>query len=126
MIDDSRAARSSPGPYSYRPDVLAVVWRHGILPTEWTPPELARGYVRELYKYEIRRLRERYLREEFSKRDYAGKVDALRRQYGVLALVPQQWLLADAGADAGGNSGRRVSGAASGGSEATREAGEPE
>lgn len=82
------------GPYRYRPDVLAVVWRHGILPTDRTPPELARGFVRELYKYEIRRLRERYLRKEFPKHDYASRVDALRRQYGVLALVPEQWLIA--------------------------------
>lgn len=81
------------GPYRYRPDVLAELWRHGIQPTERTPPELARGFVRELYKYEIRRLRERYLAHAFSKCDYAGKVDALRRQYGVLALVPRQWLV---------------------------------
>lgn len=84
------------GPYRYRPDVLDAVWRHGIRPTARTPPEVARGYVRDLYKYEIRRLRERYLQREFSKRDYAAKVDTLRREYGVLALVPQQWLMADA------------------------------
>lgn len=89
------------GPYRYRPDVLAVVWRHGILPTARTPPELARGFVRELYKFEIRRLRERYLKQEFSKREYAGKVDALRRQYGVLALVPRQWLVNDPASDDG-------------------------
>lgn len=81
------------GPYDYRPDVLDVVWRHGIVPTSWTPPELARGYVRDLYKYEIRRLRERYLKREFSKQEYAGKVDTLRRQYAVLALVPRAWLV---------------------------------
>jgi hypothetical protein len=81
------------GPYRYRADVLAVVARHGITPTARTPPELARGYVRELYKYEIRRLRERYLRQEFSKREYAGRVDVLRQRYGVLALVPERWLI---------------------------------
>jgi len=83
------------GPFRYRRDVLELVWRHGILPTERTPPELARGYVRELYKYEIRRLRERYLKKEFSKREYYGLVDNLRQQYGVLALVPRQWLVAE-------------------------------
>lgn len=81
------------GPYRYRQDVLDAVWRHGIVPTERTPPALARGFVRELYKYEIRRLRERYLKQEFSKPEYAGKVDGLRRQYGVLSLVPQLWLV---------------------------------
>lgn len=81
------------GPYQYRRDVLELVWRHGIMPTERTPPALARGYVRELYKYEIRRLRERYLKQAFSKREYAVRVDALRQQYPVLALVPERWLV---------------------------------
>ncbi|MGE3509700.1 MAG: hypothetical protein AB7N65_12545 [Vicinamibacterales bacterium] len=84
---------SDPGSYRYRPDVLAAVCQHGIQPTGRTPPELARGFVRDLYKYEIRRLRERYLRHEFSKQAYAGHVDALRRRYGVLALLPGQWLI---------------------------------
>jgi hypothetical protein len=83
------------GPYRYRAEVLAVVWRHGIMPTERTPPELARGFVRDLYKYEIRRLRERYLRREFSKRDYHVLVERLRNRYGVLAFVPRQWVNED-------------------------------
>jgi hypothetical protein len=80
------------GPYRYRRDVLEAVWRHGIAPTERTPPAFARGFVRELYKYEIRRLRERYLRREFSKRDYSVLVGRLRDRYPVLALVPSMWL----------------------------------
>jgi hypothetical protein len=51
-----------------------------------------RDYVRDLYKYEIRRLRERYLREEFSKGEYYTRVDSLRRRYPVLALVPDQFV----------------------------------
>ena len=79
-------------PYRYRADVLSAVWRHGIVPTERTSPELARGFVRDLYKYEIRRLRERYLKNEFTKGDYSVRVERLRSQYPVLALVPRQWL----------------------------------
>jgi hypothetical protein len=78
--------------YRYRPDVLDRLWGHGVQPTARTNPVLVRDYVRDLYKYEIRRLRERYLRREFSKPDYALKVDALRRQYPVLALRAQDWL----------------------------------
>jgi hypothetical protein len=51
-----------------------------------TPPGLVRGFVRDLYKYEIRRLRERYVRGDCPKHEYARRVDALRRQYPVLAL----------------------------------------
>jgi hypothetical protein len=83
---------SEGGRYTYRQDVLNVVWRHGIIPTERTTPELARGYVRDLYKYEIRRLRERYLKKEFPKAEYSALVEQLRNRYGVLALVPRQWV----------------------------------
>ena len=78
------------GPYRYRPDVLQELWRHGVQPASHTPPELVRNYVRDLYKYEIRALRERYLRQEFPKNEYWTRVDNLRRQYPVLALLPRQ------------------------------------
>ena len=57
-----------------------------------TPPERVRNYVRDLYKYEIRALRERYLRREFAKAEYWTRVDNLRRQYPVLALLPRQMI----------------------------------
>ena len=37
-------------PYTYRQDVLDAVWRHGIMPTDAPTPELARGFVRDLYQ----------------------------------------------------------------------------
>jgi hypothetical protein len=80
------------GPFRYRADVLDALWRHGVRPTPATDPQVVRAYVRDLYKYEIRRLRERYLRHEFPRHEYAGRVDALRQAYPVLALVPRQWL----------------------------------
>jgi hypothetical protein len=83
---------SEGAPFRYRVDVLARLWVHGVQPTERTPPELVRDYVRDLYKYEIRRLRERYIRREFAKREYAVKVDALRRAYPVLALRARDWV----------------------------------
>ena len=73
-------------PYRYPPDVLEHLSRHGVSPTSRTRPELVRDFVRDLYKYEIRCLRERYLRRDFPKSEYAGRVDALRRRYTVLAL----------------------------------------
>ena len=80
------------GPFRYRADVLERLWAHGVHPTDRTPPGLVRDYVRDLYKYEIRCLRERYLRREFPKLEYSVRVDALRREYPVLALHPRDWL----------------------------------
>jgi hypothetical protein len=82
----------SAGPFLYRADVLEQLLRHGARPSDRTRPDLVRGFVRDLYKYEIRVLRERYLRREFPKHEYADRVDALRRRYPVLALRPRELL----------------------------------
>jgi hypothetical protein len=87
-----RAPDTSRGHFIYRPDVLQELLRHGIHPTPHSRPELVRDFVRDLYKYEIRRLKERMLRQEFPRREYSARVDDLRRQYPVLALLPQQFL----------------------------------
>lgn len=82
----------SDGPFRYRTDVLDRLLQHGVRPTDRTPPELARNFVRDLYKYEIRRLRERYMRHEFPKQEYSDRVDALRRSYPVLAWPAHLWI----------------------------------
>ena len=79
--------------YRYREDVLRALLAHGVKPTPGTSPELVRDYVRDLYKYEIRRLRERYMRQEFPKKEYSDRVDALRRKYPVLSLRAGDWVV---------------------------------
>ena len=78
--------------FRYRPDVLEHLLRHGVRPTDRTPPRLVRNFVRDLYKYEIRCLRERYLRRDFPKIEYARRVDQLRRRYPVLALQAREFI----------------------------------
>ncbi len=79
--------------YTYRPDVLRELARHGVQPRAHTRPGLVREFVRDLYKYEIRMLRERMLRGEFPRAEYAARVDTLRREYPVLALQPAQFVV---------------------------------
>lgn len=78
--------------FVYRRDVLVMLERHGVRPTPRTEPERVRVYVRDLYKYELRRMRGRYVAGEFPKREYWTRVDALRRKYPVLALRAHEWL----------------------------------
>ena len=78
--------------YVYREDVLRAVQQHGIRPTGRTPPELARGFVRDLYCYELRALRDRLLRRDFPREQYAARVIALRDHYRVLSLRAREWL----------------------------------
>jgi hypothetical protein len=67
-------------------DVLARLEMHGIQPRSTTRPELVREFVNDLYRYEIRRLRDRLLRGEFPKSTYLDRVVTLRNKYSVLAL----------------------------------------
>ena len=78
--------------FRYRTEVLLLLERHGVKPKADTRPELVRDFVRELYKFEIRRLRDRMLRKEFPRSEYAARVDALRRQYPVLALQAREFV----------------------------------
>jgi hypothetical protein len=76
----------------YRADVLARLETHGIRPRPTTRPELVREFVNDLYRYEIRRLRDRLLRGEFPKDTYYDRVVTLRNKYSVLALKPFQFV----------------------------------
>ena len=78
--------------YRYRSDVLEKLGVHGIRPRPTTPPELAREYVNDLYRYEIRKLRDRLLRGEFPKHSYIDHVVSLRNKYSVLALRPAEFV----------------------------------
>ncbi len=81
-----------PGPFRYRADVLAELIRHGVRPTERTRPELAHEFVSDLYRWELRALRDRLLRKEFPKLEYFDRVVEVRHRYRVIAMRPRDWL----------------------------------
>ena len=78
--------------FCYRPDVLERLWLHGIQPTPETPPELVHEFVSDLYRYELRCLRDRLLRRDIPKAGYADRVVALRRRYPLVSLKAAEWL----------------------------------
>jgi hypothetical protein len=82
--------------YVYRDDVREALLVHGVRPTEQTPPELVREFVCDVYRHELRRLRDRLLRNEFPKHEYAGRVIQVRNRYAVLALRAREWLALEA------------------------------
>jgi hypothetical protein len=79
--------------FRYRDDVLAELWTYGVRPREHTPPDLVRSFINDLYRHELRRLRDQYMRREFPKREYLQRVVQVREKYPVLALRPRQWLI---------------------------------
>jgi hypothetical protein len=79
--------------YRYRADVLEQLERHGVRPTSSTRPELVHEFVSDLYRFELRRLRDRLVRREIPKDGYFDRVVALRRQYRLVSLKPHDWLV---------------------------------
>lgn len=78
---------------AYRPEVMEALLAHGLRPASQTPPAFVREALSGLYRHEIRRLRQRLLRKEFPKREYAGRVDALRRRYVLLKVPVALWTI---------------------------------
>jgi hypothetical protein len=85
-------AHSAVVTYRYRPDVIEQLWLHGAHPTPQTRPELVHEFVSDLYRFELRRLRDRLVRKEIPKVGYYDRVVALRRKYPLVSLKPAQWL----------------------------------
>ena len=81
--------------YRYDDRILEALAGHGLVPLAHTPPDALRDAVRDLYKYEIRRLRQSLLAGRIAKGDYAGHVIALRRRYPVLSVPLELWLAKD-------------------------------
>lgn len=75
----------------YEPRVLEALMAHGLRVTRATPPALARAFVNDLYRHELRRLRDRLLAKQIPKRDYAAHVVSLRKRYWVLSVPLARW-----------------------------------
>ena len=78
--------------YSYRTDVLEALGRHGVRPTAHTPPDVIHEFVSDLYRHELRLLRERLRRNEFPRREYFGRVVELRKRYAIISMPLSDWL----------------------------------
>jgi hypothetical protein len=77
---------------TYHPEILSELGRHGLIPASSTTPGRLRDAVRDLYKYEIRRLRDRVIAGDIRKQDYAGHVIELRKRYWLLSVPTELWV----------------------------------
>jgi hypothetical protein len=77
--------------YVYKPQVLDALARHGLIPKTTTPPEQLRAFLNEVYRYELRRLRDRYRSREFSKLDFHVRVIQVRKRYPLMSIPVQLW-----------------------------------
>ena len=80
-------------PGTYRPEIAEELARHGLRPGADTAIELLREQINDLYRYEIRQLRDRCRAGEFSTKELPGHVVELRRRYLLLSIPTSQWVM---------------------------------
>jgi hypothetical protein len=78
--------------YAYHPEILEELARHGLKPHPTSPPARLRDAVRDLYKYEIKRLRGDLQAGRFLTSVYAGHIIELRKRYWVLSVPTDLWM----------------------------------
>ena len=78
--------------YRYQPVILEELARFGVFPTEETPPSLVHEFINDLYRFELRRLRQRLVSGEIPKADYTSRVVDLRRRYPLVSIRASLWL----------------------------------
>jgi hypothetical protein len=88
---DPRRGEGALRTYRYDDRILEALAGHGLVPLPSTPPGVLRDAVRDLYRYEIRRLRDSLLAGRIAKRDYASHVIDLRGKYPLLSVPLELW-----------------------------------
>jgi hypothetical protein len=81
--------------FRYRAEILEELARHGVRPTPHTRPELVSEFVADLYRYELRRLKDRLVRREIPKAGYSERVVDLRRKYVLVSVPLRYWTISD-------------------------------
>jgi len=80
--------------YIYHPKVLEELGRLGLRPRPTTAPALAKEFVNDLYRHELRTLRARLVAREIPKTGYSDRVVALRKKYFLLSIRLDLWTVA--------------------------------
>jgi len=75
----------------FKPEVLDELARHGLVPGPATSPERLREQINDLYRIEIRKLRDRCRAGEFSTRELPAHVVELRKRYVLLSIPIAHW-----------------------------------
>lgn len=87
----ARESYMSPGTWNYPQELKAALLTLGLDPSPATPPSVVRGALNDLYRFELRRMRERLRAGEMVKSMYIDRVIALRKKYWPLTLSLPAW-----------------------------------
>ncbi len=76
---------------TYHPEILEALATHGLVPAADTSPARLREAVNDLYRREIRRLRDRCRAGEFPVSALSTRVVTLRQRYLLLSIPVARW-----------------------------------
>ena len=74
-----------------KPEILEALAAHGLRPNSETPVALLREQINDLYRIEIRKLRDRCRAGEFPTTELAPRVVELRKRYLLLSIPVERW-----------------------------------
>jgi hypothetical protein len=74
-----------------KPEILEALAGHGLAPRHDTPAARLREQINDLYRIEIRALRDRCRAGEFPMQELAPRVVELRKRYMLLSIPTAQW-----------------------------------
>jgi hypothetical protein len=77
---------------TFRPEILDELARHGLQPRPDTSPARLREQINDLYRIEIRALRDRCRAGEFPIHELPNHVVELRRRYILLSIPMENWI----------------------------------
>ena len=77
--------------FRYRQQVLDELAGHGVRPTPETRPELVHEFVNDLYRFELRRLRQEHKHGKVPRHEYAAHVVELRKKYILVSVPLRHW-----------------------------------
>jgi hypothetical protein len=77
--------------YRYYPEVLAELAGHGLAPRPETSPAALREQINDLYRIEIRKLRDRCRAGEIPVKELSAHVIELRKRYPLLSIPVDRW-----------------------------------
>ena len=81
--------------FRYHPVILEELAQFGVFPRPETRPAMVHEFISDLYRFELRRLRERLVRGDIPKARYAAEVVELRRRYPLVSIRATLWAEAD-------------------------------
>ena len=79
------------GSWTYPDELGAALLALGLAPKPTTPPSLVRDALNDLYRYELRRMRDALRAGAIAQRDYLDLVISTRKRYWPLSLPLAAW-----------------------------------